>query len=284
MGFFDTIARGWKMSKLSWAVVRKDPELLVYTLLSGIMVMAVGIVGYLPELLDFGWVSTNSDTGQMTVNALYYLWAFGTYMGISIVVVFWNSAIVANAHIRLTGGDPKFIDGVAVAFSRIHVIILWGLVAGTVGLLFRALHAFARQQDNMLTRILISIFAWILEVAWWMTTFFIIPVLIVEKKGVTESMKESKDLFRRTWGENITSGWGIGIITFLFVLLALVIAIPLALISPLVGIIVGAILIGLVVMWGSAAEVVSKAALYIFARSGRMPDLYVEQGMTEYRF
>ena len=37
MGFFDTIARGWAISKLSFGVVWRDPELLVYMLISSIM-------------------------------------------------------------------------------------------------------------------------------------------------------------------------------------------------------------------------------------------------------
>ena len=38
MGFFDTISRGWTLSKLSISVVKADPELLLYTFLSAMMV------------------------------------------------------------------------------------------------------------------------------------------------------------------------------------------------------------------------------------------------------
>ena len=37
MGFFAAIGRGWEMSKLSMSVVKKDPELLVYMIISGVM-------------------------------------------------------------------------------------------------------------------------------------------------------------------------------------------------------------------------------------------------------
>ena len=40
MGFFATIGRGWQMSKLSMSVVKKDPELMVYMIISGVLSMA----------------------------------------------------------------------------------------------------------------------------------------------------------------------------------------------------------------------------------------------------
>ena len=40
MGFFATVGRGWEMSKLSMGVVKKDPELMVYMILAGLMSLA----------------------------------------------------------------------------------------------------------------------------------------------------------------------------------------------------------------------------------------------------
>ena len=106
---------------------------------------------------------------------------FVGYMTISIVVTFWNSAIVANSHIRLTGGDPKFMDGVSAAMSKIHIIILWGIIAGTVGLLLTILNQAARNQKGGA-----AVFAMILTAigaaVWWMMTFFMIPHMILENQ------------------------------------------------------------------------------------------------------
>ena len=47
MGFFATIGRGWTLSKLSFSVVKADPELLLYTFLSALMVFAtIGAASY----------------------------------------------------------------------------------------------------------------------------------------------------------------------------------------------------------------------------------------------
>ena len=281
MGFFDTIGRGWKMSKLSMAVVKKDPELMVYVFLSGVMALGAMVAMGLPEFLNMGWART--DEGKMTPAYMGFL--FGGYMGISIIITFWNSAIVANAYIRLNGGDPKFVDGFGAAFKRIHLIIMWGIIAGTVGLLLKVLKEAAREQKGG-AAVLVMILQIIGATIWWIMSFFVIPLMVIEGIGVGESMKRSKQMFMKTWGENVTSGMGIGIITAFFALIILVIGVVLS--SALgelwyIGAIVGAIAMVILIMWSSAAEQVAVAALYIFSTTGKMPGLYQEMGMNDFK-
>ncbi|MGB1233807.1 MAG: DUF6159 family protein, partial [Poseidonia sp.] len=148
MGFFATIGRGWEMSKLSMSVVKKDPELMVYMIFSGVMSLACLIGMSMPQFLEMDW-AVNAD-GSFT--PAYLTFSFVGYMVLSIVVVFWNCAIIANANIRLTGGDPKFADGVNAALKRLPIIIVWGIIAGTVGLLFKFLEGVAQSSDHPAAR------------------------------------------------------------------------------------------------------------------------------------
>ena len=78
----------------------------------------------------------------------------------------------------------------------------------------------------------------------------------------------------KTWGENITSGLGVGLIGFLLVLVAFAVGIPLILLDlVLPGIIAIVVLVLLAVLWTNTAEVVVVAALYEFSKTGEMPDL-----------
>ena len=175
MGFFATIGRGWEMSKLSMAVVRKDPELLVYMIIAGVMSLACLIGMSIPQFLEMSW-AVNPDG---TFTGAYLGFTFAAYMVLSIVVVFWNCAIIANANIRLTGGDPKFADGVNAALKRLPIIIVWGIIAGTVGLLLKALEGAARSSDNDAARALAMVIHLVGGFAWWVMTFFMIPHMIL---------------------------------------------------------------------------------------------------------
>ena len=281
MGFFDTIGRGWKMSKLSMAVVKKDPELMVYMFLCGILSLATMVAISVPQILEQSW--TQSSDGQMS--PAYMVFTFAGYLTISIIVTFWNSAIIANAHIRLTGGDPAFKDGFSIAIKRIHIIVIWGIIAGTVGLLLKMLASAAQNQKGgaaVMTMILQVVGAAI----WWMMTFFIIPHMIIEGQSIGESLKSSKKMFFKTWGENVTSGLGIGMITFFFgFVIAIITAVLMVIMGPAwwVALIVGGLAITILIMWSSASEQVAVAALYIYSKSGQMPQLYQEMGMNEFQ-
>jgi len=281
MGFFAAIKRGWYMSKLSFSVVKKDPELLVYVAFSGIMsAMALAAMA-VPQVLSMEW-AVDAEGASTPAGLAYY---FLCYMGLSIIVVFWNSAIVANSQMRLSGGDPTFVYGIGKAFSRIHIIIMWGVISGTVGLLLKLLRQSGRDQKNPAMAILMMILAWLLEVAWWMTTFFVIPVMIMEGRGLRETIKNSKELFSGTWGTNIAAGLGIDLIGFMFLVLSVLIGVGIGMVAgPALGFGIGAILVVLTIMWVAAANTVAISALYIFAKTGQMPSLYQEKGMATFQF
>ena len=280
MGFFATIGRGWKMSKLSMSVVKKDPELIIYMFICGFLSLLTMIGMSIPQYLEQAWAV--DAEGQMT--GAYMGFVFVGYMTISIVVTFWNSAIVANSHIRLTGGDPKFMDGVSAAMSKIHIIILWGIIAGTVGLLLKVLNQAAREQKGGA-----AVFAMILSAIgaaiWWMMTFFMIPHMIIEGKGLGESLKSSKQMFFKSWGENITSGLGIGIIGFFFIAVIAIITFGMVVaLGPFwyIGIAIGALGIATALAWMNAAEQVAVTALYLYSKNGEMPEIYRELGMNQF--
>jgi len=284
MGFFDTLSRGWTLSKLSFSVVKADPELLLYTFLSAMMVfitiIAAAYPGYEAEQSDEShWAMTdpfiNPETGEeeRQPTSSYMAWIFLTYMVGSIIVVFWNSAIIVSAHERLTGGDPTIMTGIKAAFSRIHIIILWGIIAGTVGLLLRIARDAAKKNSKGPIKIVALVVLWMVEIAWWIYTFFIIPMIVLEKKGIREGLRDSRSLFGKTWGENVTSGLGIGLISVFGIIVSLLISYLVFMISPIAGIITAVALMGILMLWANTAEVVVVAALYEFSKTGKMPDL-----------
>ena len=280
MGFFATIGRGWEMSKLSMSVVKKDPELMVYMIFAGVMSLACLVGMSIPQLFEMEW-AVNAD-GSFT--GAYLGFTFIAYMVLSIVVVFWNCAIVANANIRLTGGDPKFADGVNAALKRLPIIIVWGIIAGTVGLILKFLEGIANSSDHPGMQAVATIIHIIGGAVWWFMTFFMLPHLILEGKSIGDALKSSKAMFWGTWGENITSGLGIGLVAFLFGIPIVGLTIGLTIVAGPFGLLIGAVLIGLLIAWANAAEQVAVVALYRFSKDGQMPKIYQDQGMMTYTF
>ena len=281
MAFFDTIARGWAISKLSFGVIWRDPELLVYMFISSIMLGLTIFAGALPgigyerEMPMFDWaMTTDPDTGETMATVPYLGWIFITYALGATFVVFWNCAITYSAHMRLTDGDPRFMTGISAAMRHLPTIVAWGIITGIFGILMRLIRDAAANSKNPAMQVVGAIFAFIAETAWWITTFFIIPMIVLEGKDVRDAFNSSKGLFVKTWGENITSSLGVGLIGFLLVILAFAVGIPLILVDlVLPGIVAIVVLMLLAILWTNTAEVVVVAALYEFAKTGEMPDL-----------
>ena len=280
MGFFATIGRGWEMSKLSMSVIKKDPELMVYVIISGIMSLACMVGMALPQYMEMAW-ATNPDG---SFSSQYLTFTFAGYMILSIITIFWNCAIIANANIRLTGGNPSFGDGLSAALKRLPIIILWGIIAGTVGLLLKFIEGALRSNNNAATQVIGAIFSIVGGLVWWVMTFFMLPHLIIEGKPLGEALKSSKATFTQTWGENITSGMGIGLVATFFGLLLVIATFALTVAIGPVGLLIGAILLGLLIAWANAANQVAVVALYRYATDKKMPSIYQDLGMTVYNF
>src|SRR5206468_674804 len=88
-------------------------------------------------------------------------------------------------------------------------ILAWALVSATVGVLLRAIES-NRQVGRFVSMIL--------GTAWTIITYFVVPVLVVEKTGPFKAVGRSIELLKKTWGEALIGNFGLGFFEFLVVL------------------------------------------------------------------
>ena len=275
MGFRARIGRGWRVTKLGMHVVRADPELMVYMLFSGILSIIAAIVLLTTTGgLEYFIGGEEGSEGGVLVGT------FLSYMAIAIITVFWNAAIIASAHERLTAGtNPSFSYGIKQAMKCLPQIVIWGLISGTVGLIIRAFQSM-RDSKKPGVAFVASFVDFFLRYAWWITTFFVVPMIVLDKISIGESMSKSPELFVQTWGEDVVSTTGTGIINFLVCLLIVVIGLPLGvLLGDVLGFLLVLVGIGVSVLFFSACEAVNRASLYYFAKTGESPPLAQKYGL-----
>jgi hypothetical protein len=256
----ERIRRSWGLVKSSWSVLRADKELLLYPVASGLVTfMAVAMV-FLVWLASGGLDRLSDES----FGILDLVLAFIFYFVVSTVVVFFNSALIAAANIRLEGGDPTLSDGFRVAFSHIGAILGWAAIAATVGLVLQAL----RERGGAAG----AIVSLIGNMAWSLITFLVVPILVVEGVGPIEAIKRSASLLRRTWGEQIVGNFSIALVVglaFLAVLLAGGAVVYLLFgVSDVLGVLGVAVLVaGLSILGliGSALSGIFNVALYRYA-------------------
>jgi hypothetical protein len=256
-----TLSRSWQLIKETWWVLRQDKELLVFPVISGIAVIII-IASFILPLLFTGILgSTIGIVGWLILLFVFY---FVSYF----VVIFFNTALIAAAHIRLSGGNPTISDGLSQASRHVSQIVAWALISATIGIILSAI----RNRGGAAG----SLASGILGTAWSLLTFFVIPVIVFEGKGVIEAIRESMSLFRRTWGENIVGSIGLSLVILPAVLLFFIVIFAgvsgSAYVIPLAALFV--IVLGLTGVLYSALRGIFVAALYQYARTGSVPKAF----------
>ena len=247
------ISRTIELARASWQVLRADRELILLPVMSwiaGALLLAL-ILG--PTAL-----AAPDDLGVVE----YVLMGLA-YFAVSFVAIFFNAALVVAANERLGGGDPTLRSALRGASARLADIFFWALITATISLVLRVIEQRAGAVG--------VIVAGLAGFAWTLVTFLVLPVLIIEGKSATESVKRSAALFKGTWGERVASQIGFGLLGVLAAIPGIAL-IVLGLMVGGAGLIVG-VLAGLALIVGAAAliaamSIVFQTALYHYASTG----------------
>lgn len=245
---FDRLQRSFSLAKSSFALLRSDKQLLLFPVFSGISTLLVLLVFALPfvmfpDLLK-GLDAPQNAPGQpdeLHVPLWAYPALFAFYFVNYFVIIFFNSGLISCAIMRFNGQQATVGDGLSMAWARLPQIAAWALVAATVGFLLKMIENAHEQAGRFVSAIL--------GTAWSVVTYFVVPVLVVEKVGPIDAVKRSLAILKQAWGEALIGNSGIGLVMFVLLLPAL-----------LVGF-VGAMLVNVMLPVGVALIVL--AALYV---------------------
>lgn len=271
------LSNTWSLMDASWQILKKDKEILVFPLISGICCLLV-LASFVMPLIASGtsWLPPGKDALPVDYLVYYgrlYLFYFCNYF----VIVFFNVAIIACATMRLEGDDPTIADGFGAAISRLPLIAGWALLSATVGLILRLIEDRSAKVGQFV--------AGLLGAAWTLASFLVVPILVIEQEGPITALKESATLLKKTWGEQIIGNFSFG---FVFFLLSLPAAIPFILGAMsgsregmIAGVSVAFIYLILLALIQSTLQAIFQAALYLYARDGEVPPGFQAESLTK---
>jgi hypothetical protein len=270
---FDRISNGMALARSSWGVLVKDKHLIVFPIVSGILFVLVLASFIIPmaTLVDWAAFDKHMQANNNQPPIWVYPVSFAFYFCSYFVIIFCNSALISCAMMRFNGEEPSVGDGFRMAMARLPQIFAWALVSATVGIVLKAI-------ENANEKIGYYV-AMILGTAWSVMTYFVVPVLVVEKTGPFEAVSRSINLLKRTWGEALVGKLGLGFFMFLLFLpiLAIFIVGILALANgqaPLGAALLVMGVLGILIhsAIASALNTILLAALYQYAAEDRVPD------------
>lgn len=270
---FATIGRTWDLFKMSWRVLMKDKELLWFPIMSFLAVAVIAgaflAIAFATGSFDrlqaaFDNSNTAAANAEERVNAFDIALYVVGFVLVTFVTIFFNAALIAAAMERLRGGDPTVRSGLKATIPHIGNICGWAIIAASVGLILQAARS---NTNNFLGRIALAIVGGV----WAYMTFFVVPVLVAKGYSPIQAIKESGSLFKRTWGEQVTSNIGFGVFQFIAIFAAIIPALIVFSINPIAGFVVGVPLVVLALGVVGAVSGIFRAALYQYAAEGVIP-------------
>jgi hypothetical protein len=256
---FESIGRSIELFKTSWGILVADKKLLVFPLLSGIISIIVLATFILPLII-----------GSVFGELFFYIALFVFYLVSYFVVIFFNTALVSCVNARLQGKEMSVGEGLRNALNHFTSILAWALVSATVGIILQIL----RERAGFIGQLAASLVGG----AWGLVTFFVVPILVLEDKGVVDAIRDSTSLIRKTWGETIIGSGSImlvfiiiGVIGFVGVLATMLLGSP-AIFGVALVLFIGLVIVLAVV--ASAMQGIFVTALYTYARTGTVPSAF----------
>ena len=259
------------LARSSWEVIKADKELLLLPLISGAASLIIAASFVIPLFIAGGGEARMTGGRILGLILMYFVLAY--------ITIFFNAALISAAHERLDGGDPTIGSALRGAGRRAGKILSWALISATVSVVLSLIE----ERLGFIGSIVVTL----LEAAWTVVTFLVLPIIVIEDLASGDAVRKSGKLLRNTWGENLTAQAGMGMIGFLLILPAAAL-IWAGVASGGEG---GVYAVGLGAVWGVAVVVfmaalsgVYQTALYHFAAHGRVPSRYFGRSVMESAF
>lgn len=278
------IGRSWRLFRASWAVLQANRSLTAFPAASALITIVVSLLYFLvvgaffflvPGLSDSVFNESSGEDNPVVV-AFGIVVLFIYYLLASIISTYLGVALAANTERALDGGKPTVQEGLAVARQRLSPIIQFSALNAVIGVISSLLRGGDDDGPNLLG----TLMAGLIEGAWSVITFLVVPIIAIKGVGAVDAIKESTGLLRRTFGEQLAGTTGMGLVFGVIGLLVFLVGGGLtALLGELLGvvgygfgIIVLVIAFAILGVISATLTTIYKVAVYRYAETGSVPE------------
>ena len=185
----------------AWQLLKGQKQLLLLPIASSVCLLILAGAWAIPAILavfaDASWrdAARQSESLSSVSAFLFYVVTYG-------IGSFFNAALAICVLRKLAGKPVSIVEGLREAATLLPQILGWALLSATVGMLLRTIE----RRSGFIAGAVTSM----LGFAWTVVTFLAVPVLVAERKWPFDAVRESAQLLRRTWGEDLLAGMGFG--------------------------------------------------------------------------
>lgn len=294
MNLSEKIHTSWELMRSSLRVIRDHPRLALFPVISSqcavvlalfffapLVVLAVGQEGVQSWLAGRGWSGAGAEEIRQAGRWLVYGYGAIIYLVSLFVAAYFNTAFYHEVLRALAGKDVSVANGLRFALDRLTSILMWSLLAGTVGLIIRAIE----ERLGWLGKLVMAA----IGTVWSVAAVFAIPVIVRrEETNPLVVLRDSATTLKKTWGESLVGFVGIKLAGAVLALGAIGGAVVIALMALIVrqawftlvmaAMWLLALLLAVFVI--NLATHVYRCALYVYASEGVVPGPFTAEMMN----
>lgn len=270
------------LTKQSFQIVKKNKRLVTLPLISSFIIVG----GFYLLLIPLTRIETTTWKTMHVTGEQYFI-AIGSllvfFFFAHLINIAFNAALTACVIDYINTKHCSISKGIRSTLRCFPSIVYWTIVMTSFGVVVRILEYWLEKWEHY--SMSKNLFA---GLNWLVATFFVIPVIITENKGPFQAIKRSSHLIREKWGASLGSRVGIGIILFLFRIIALL---PL-LIGYLLGgkesLVIGATItvaiLTIISIVNSTTQISLTGALYLYAANNEKINHFFDSTMLDKAF
>lgn len=187
------LRRSWRLSGAAWRLVRGSSTMRLLAFLyiafaAGSTMLVFLFAGYFAP-------------GHHSRDGLA-LWGLIALYPSVFIGIYINVALAYAASAAFDGEEVSAREALKAASSRAGAIAVWSLISVLVGMLLNQL----AQRVPLAGKLIV----WLLGVAWGIGTFFVVPVLALERISPTDALRRSMGMAKQRWSEEVGGSLAIG--------------------------------------------------------------------------
>ena len=191
------LARGIHLTWSSLRVLALNPRLMILPF------FALVFTGFTWLIVILSFIALGIPPTS-AANGFLYQEIFVAYLVTYFLSCYFMAAIIGAAYIRLRGERPTVMDGIYAANASFFQILVWSVIAATIGLLFRLTSLRSEEGGRFVSRLLGS--------GWAIATLFVLPIMVVEGIGPLKAFHRSRVLLKEQWGAHQQGVLGTGLV------------------------------------------------------------------------
>lgn len=269
------IMTGWLLFKQSFSIIKRNPGLYRYAVMSMTVSLVIIILLSILFIVDYNnsqtfvqlGIDSEGDEVFMPTGAGFALSIVAGFI-ITLAAHYYATALSIHLLSVFRGQATTYQVATAAARKKFGAIAVYSLITLTVGYILNLIEERFKLVGVIVSRLLGAV--------WALATSFVIPTIADTDKSGVASLKNSVALFKKTWGETITSRVTLGALLFIIALVVTIILMfVLMAMVGVVGLFIGiALMIFVFIILGvleSLATSVLNTALYYYAQYGAIP-------------